>query len=84
MKTAAEASLESSSTAPSQMTPHLKHRVDLVISQVLIEERLKQLSSGQTALAAKAGDKGKGKALENKKKKKCCYCKLMGHLEREC
>ena len=59
---------------------------DIVINQVLIEEKLKK-SPGQTALSAKATsqskEKGKGK---NKKKKKgtCFYCSKSGHTEDVC
>ena len=66
-----------------------KLTMDMVINQVLIEERLKKLP-GQTALSAKATSqvKGKGKAKSGKKgqKKKgtCTYCSKDGHMEDIC
>ena len=63
-----------------------KLMMDMVINQVLIEERLKK-SPGQTALSVKATSqmKGKGKAKSGKKgqKKKgtCAYCLKDGHTE---
>jgi len=66
-----------------------KLTTDMVINQVLIEER-SQKSPGQTALSAKATSqmKGKGKAKSGKKgqKKKatCTYCSKDGHTEDVC
>ena len=66
---------------------------DIVINQVLIEEKLKK-SPGQTALSAKAmsqsKEKGKGKNKKKKKKKSqkkkgtCSYCSKSGHTEDMC
>lgn len=66
------------------MSTNDKLTVDCVISQVLVKERSKKLSCGQTALAAKTGEKGKGKAVDKKKKGKCHYCKIPGHFKRDC
>jgi len=66
-----------------------KLTTDMVINQVLIEERSWK-SPGQTALSAKATSqtKGKGKAKSGKKgqKKKatCTYCSKDGHMEDVC
>jgi len=66
-----------------------KLTMDMVINQVLIEERSRK-SLGQTALSAKATSqtKGKGKAKSGKKgqKKKgtCTYCSKDGHTEDVC
>ena len=66
-----------------------KLTMDMVINQVLIEERSRK-SLGQTALSAKATSqtKGKGKAKSGKKgqKKKgtCTYCLKDGHMEDVC
>jgi len=63
-----------------------KLTTDMVINQVLIEER-SQKSPGQTALSAKATSqtKGKGKAKSGKKSQKkkgtCTYCSKDGHTE---
>jgi len=66
-----------------------KLMMDMVINQVLIEERSRK-SLGQTALSAKATSqtKGKGKAKSGKKgqKKKatCTYCSKDSHTEDVC
>ena len=66
-----------------------KLMMDIVINQVLIEEKSKKLP-GQTALSAKVMNqaKGKGKAKPGKKgqKKKgtCTYCLKDGHTEEVC
>ena len=66
-----------------------KLTTDMVINQVLIEERSKKLP-GQTALSVKvmSQTKGKGKAKSGKKgqKKKgtCTYCSKDGHMEDVC
>ena len=62
---------------------------DIVINQVLIEEKSKKLP-GQTALSAKATsqskEKGKGKNKKKSQKKKgtCSYCSKSGHTEDVC
>ena len=66
-----------------------KLTTDAVINQVLIEEKLRNMSSTHSALAAKmAGQskqKGKGKvSKEEKGKKSCTYCSKSGHTKDEC
>ena len=66
-----------------------KLTMDMVINQVLIEERSWKLP-GQTALSAKATSqtKSKGKAKSGKKSQKkkgtCTYCSKEGHTEDVC
>ena len=66
-----------------------KLMTDAVINQVLIEEKLRKVSSTLSALAAKmtGQPKGKGKekgVKEDKGKKLCTYCLRNGHTEDEC
>ena len=66
-----------------------KLMTDIVINQVLIEERSWK-PPGQTALSAKVTSqtKGKGKAKSGKKSQKkkgtCTYCSEEGHMEDVC
>ena len=66
-----------------------KLTMDAVINQVLIEEKLRNMSSTHSALAAKTAGRskqtGKGKVnKEEKEKKSCTYCLKSGHTEDEC
>ena len=66
-----------------------KLTTDAVINQVLIEEKLRKVSSTHSALTAKttgqSKGKGKGKvSKEDKGKKLCTYCLKSGHTKDEC
>jgi len=66
-----------------------KLMTDAVINQVLIEEKLRKVSSTLLALAAKTTGRPKGKGKEkgvkeDKGKKLCTYCSRNGHTEDEC
>ena len=66
-----------------------KLMMDAVINHVLIEEKLRKVSSTHSALAMKtmrqSKEKGKGKvSKEDKGKKLCTYCSKSSHTEDEC
>ena len=68
-----------------------KLSIDTVIAQVLVEEKSRQTSNGQSALVAKGPNKSKNKDSKSKdpkskktNQKKCSYCKRTGHDEKEC
>ena len=71
------------------MAANDKLMMDAVRNQVLIEEKLRKISSAHSALTAKTAErskqKGKGKVnKEDKGKKSCTYCSKSSHTEDEC
>jgi hypothetical protein len=61
-----------------------KLTVDSIISQVLVEEKLKRSPENQSALVARTSDKQKeaSKTKDEKKRPgKCNYCSFKGHWE---
>jgi len=68
-----------------------KLSINTVIAQVLVEEKSRQTSNGQSALVAKGPNKSKNKDSKSKdpkskktNQKKCSYCKRTGHDKKEC
>lgn len=63
-----------------------KLTTEAVFTQVLVEEKQRQANNGQSALVAKGpAPKGKSKRRDKKKSdKKCTYCSMSGHEEKEC
>lgn len=62
-----------------------KLSIDTVIAQVLVEEKSRQTSNGQSVLFAKGpNQKTKSKQKDKKKKEKCTYCSIPGHEEKDC